>query len=163
MKNTDKFLIGIVAGIVLLVIVAFVITITRPAPTYQDENTPKGVAHNYLLALQERENARAYGYLSPSLDGYPASEDEFIAAVQNQSWQFRRNQEVTLAVEAADVTGGRAVVTIRESSFRGGGLFDSFQSTSTFEMQLRQEAEGWKIVDAEAYFAWCWKNQSGCK
>ena len=59
--------------------------------------------------------------------------------------------------------GDRAVVTVRESRFRGGNLFDSSQSTSTFEMQLRQEDGGWKIVDAEAYFAWCWKNQYGCK
>jgi hypothetical protein len=71
MKSTDKFLIGIVVGIVLLVVAAFVITLARPEPTYQVEGTPESVAHNYLLALQKEDYQRAYGYLSPTLKGYP--------------------------------------------------------------------------------------------
>ena len=53
MKTTDKILIGIVAGIILLIIVALVVTLSRPEPTYQPEDTPEGIAHNYLLALQK--------------------------------------------------------------------------------------------------------------
>jgi hypothetical protein len=163
MKRTDKYLIGIVVGIVLLVIVAFLITLVRPEPTYQAGDTPEGVAHNYLLALQKGEYDRAYGYLSPSIEGYPTSEEMFIKAVQDYSWQFRHDQDITLTVESAQVTGDRATTRVRESRFRGGNLFDSSQSTTTFEVRLQLESGEWRIVDSRYYFAWCWRNDGGCE
>ena len=163
MKSTDKFLIGIVAGIVLLIVAAFVVTLTRPEPTYQAEDTPEGVAHNYLLALQKEDFERAYGYLSPTLEGYPASAEKFAEHVQDYSWRFRLDVDTTLAVESARVTGNRAVVKVRESRFDGGDLFDSSQSTNVFKMELQLESGEWKIVDADYYFAWCWERDEGCR
>ena len=74
MKSTDKFLISIVIGIMLLVVVAFGIAFLRPEPTYQSEDTPEGVVHNYLMALQREEYYRAYSHLSPVIPGYPDSD-----------------------------------------------------------------------------------------
>ncbi|TEU18573.1 MAG: hypothetical protein E3J21_05670 [Anaerolineales bacterium] len=161
MKSTDKFLIGIVVGIVLLVVAAFVVTLTRPEPTYQAEDTPEGVAHNYLLALQKKDYQRAYGYLSPTLKGYPVSAERFAENVEDRSWSFRLDTDTTLAIESARVTGNRAVVKVRESRFRGSDLFDSSQSTTVFDMELRLEDE-WKIADSDYYFVWCWKRDDGC-
>jgi hypothetical protein len=163
MKSTDKFLIGIVIGIVLLVIIAFVVTLTRPEPAYQAEDTPEGVAHNYLLALQKNEYGRAYSYLSRRLESYPASEGIFAETVDKYSWQFRRDADTTLTVESTRVTGDRATVQVRESRFRGSNLFDSSQSTTTFEMRLQLERGDWKIVDSEYYFAPCWTDDDGCR
>ena len=50
LKSPDRFLIFIVAGILLLVAAAFVITLNRQPPSYQDDSLPQGAAHNYLLA-----------------------------------------------------------------------------------------------------------------
>ncbi|MEE8389746.1 MAG: hypothetical protein V3S14_02980 [Anaerolineae bacterium] len=163
MKNTDKFLIGIVVGIVALVIAAFVVTLTRPEPTYQPEDTPEGVAHNYLLALQKKDYERAYGYLSPVLDGYPASVDEFAEAVTDYSWQFRLDADTTLAVESARAVGSRTVVQVRESRFYGGSLIGNSQSVTMFDIKLGFEDGAWKIVDADYYFAGCWRNDEGCR
>jgi hypothetical protein len=163
MKSTDKFLIGIVIGIVLLVVAAFVVTLTRPAPTYQAEDTPEGVTHNYLLALQKENYQRAYGYLSPTLKGYPVSAERFAEDVEGFSWVFRLDTDTTLAVESATVTANRAVVKVRESRFNGRRLFDSSQSITIFEIKLQLEDGEWKIVDADYYFAWCWKQSEGCK
>ena len=157
MKSTDKFLIGIVAGIVLIVIVAFVITMTRPEATYQADDTPKGVAHNYLLALEMGEYERAYGYLSPTLKCYPASTEKFTEDVESGSWRFRANVDNNLSVKSAEVTGNRATVKVLESRFNGGDLFNGNQQTSVFEMELRLEDGAWKVVDSEYYFAWNWK------
>lgn len=97
------------------------------------------MTHNYLLALQKSEYKRAYGYLSPTLKGYPTSEDAFVEAVQGYSRSFRRDTDITLAVESSSVTGGRATVNVRESRFRGGNLCDSNPSTITFETRLQIE------------------------
>ena len=163
MKSTDRFLIGIVVGIILLVVAAFVVTLTRPEPTYQAEDTPKGVAHNYLLALQEEDHQRAYGYLSPTLEGYPVSVERFAENVEDSRYRFRLDADTTLAVGSVRVTGNRAVVDVRESRFHGGDLFDSSQSTTIFEMKLQFEDGEWKIVDSDYYFARCWKDSTGCK
>jgi hypothetical protein len=163
MKNTDRFLIGIVVGIVVLVIVAFVVTLMRSEPAYQPEDTPKGVAHNYLLALQKEEYERAYGYLSPTLDGYPTSVDKFTDAVARYSWKFRFDADTTLAVESSREVGSQTVVRVRESRFEGGNLIGNNQSITMFDVKLKFEQGAWKIVDADYYFARCWKSDQGCR
>jgi len=69
MKKSDKILIWIVGGIVLLVIAAFAIALVKPKPTYMADESPDGVAFNYLFAVQQGDYDRAYGYVSPSIDG----------------------------------------------------------------------------------------------
>jgi len=59
MKSSDRFLIVIIIGIVLLAGGAFALTLTRPEPTYRSEDTPEGVATNYLLALLKRERRQS--------------------------------------------------------------------------------------------------------
>lgn len=163
MTYNDKFLIGIVAGILLLVVIAFVITLIRPEPMYQAEDNPKSVAHNYLLALQKQNYERAYGYLSPTLRGYPASAAKFTQDVLAWLWTFRLNADTTLAVTSARTTGSQAVVKVRESRFYDDGLLGRNQYTTTFEIRLQIERGEWKIVDADEYFLRCWKQSTGCQ
>src|SRR3990172_9629643 len=92
MKNSDRILFAIVAGVIVLVVVAFVVAFTRPEPTYQSEDSPEGITHNYLLALQQKDYERAYRYLSPELPHYPPDIDKFMADVQSQDYNFRFDQ-----------------------------------------------------------------------
>ena len=163
MKKTDIFLIAIVAGIILLVVVAFAVALRRPAATFQSEETASGVVHNYLLALQQKDYERAYRYLSPSLKSYPATVEAFAEQVEDNAWRFRTDTETTLRVESERAVGNLVFVTVRESRFYGGGLFNTGQSTSTFEMKARREAGGWKLVDGDYYFAYCWREDEGCE
>jgi hypothetical protein len=165
MKRTDRFLIAIVAAVVLLVIAVFVIALMRPnQPTYQPDDTPEGVAHNYLLALQLEAYERAYSYLSPTLPGYPANADKFVSDVEGDRWSFGTyDDDVSLAVEAVNVSRDRAEVTVRKTTFRRGGLFDSGQYSTTFEMTLHREDGGWKITNSDRYWARCWELSEGCR
>lgn len=163
MKTTDKMLIGIVVAIVLLIAAALAITLMRPEPTYGAEDTPEGVTHNYLLALQRDEFDRAFGYLSPTLKGYPVTVERFVDDIHDNSWSFRLDTDTTLMVGAASVTGNNATVRVRESRFEGGNLFGSGQSTLDIEMQLHREDGEWKIVNAFDYFAMCWNEANGCE
>lgn len=166
MKKTDKILIGIVAGIFLLVVVAFGVALSKPKPAYQPEGTPNGVAFNYLFALQQKEYERAYGYLSPRLKGYPRNVDVFAEDIRDTSWQFSgvNDSSTTLEVDSVDINGKRADVKIRETHFYEGDLFSSGQYTNTFNMTLRQDENGeWKIAESDGYWLWCWDEYGGCK
>jgi len=163
MKGTDKFLIAIVAGVVILVAVVFILTLTRAnAPQYQAEDTPQGVVHNYLVALQLEEYERARNYLSPTLAGYPASVDQFTADVNRASYQFGLyDDDVSLAVESADVQGDKAEAVVRKIVFYRDFLFDGVGSSSTFDVTLRREGGTWKIATAERYWSPFWTDRSG--
>ena len=167
MKKTDKLLIGIVLGIVLLVLVAFGVALTRPKPTYQAEDTPEGVAFNYLFALQQGDYERAYGYLSPTIRGYPETLERFTDQVRDYSWNFRGadNSSTTLEIESIEVHDQRADVGIRETQFYEGDLFNSGQYSSVFYITLRQDDNRqWKIVEADNYWVYCWSDPpfEGC-
>jgi hypothetical protein len=162
-KSTDRFLIGFVVAIIVLVVVALAVAFNRPEATYQAEDSPEGVAHNYLLALQREDYERAYDYLSPELVGYPASLEDFVRDVEGSPWQFGNDVESSLRILNSRVTGQLAVVEVQVSRFYGGSLFDSSQSTWQFEMQLQQETAGWRIIDSNDYFASCWGFDEGCR
>ena len=164
MKGTDKFLVGIVAGIVLLVGAVLVVAFLRPnQPAYQPDDTPEGAAHNYLLALQLDEYERAYGYLLPTLPGHPDSLDAFERDIEDRRWNFGYDgDDVSLAIESVDVSGYRAKIVVRRTQFSRGGLFDSGQSSYTFEMTLRREAGAWKVAESDRYWASCWEWSEGC-
>lgn len=165
MKGTDRFLIGIVAGIAVLVVVVLALALLRPnQPGYQLDDTPEGVAHNYLLALQLEEYERAYDYLSPSLLGYPADVDVFVRHVQDHRWSFGYyDDDVSLAIEAVNVTGDRAKIAVRKTKFYRGRLFDSGQHSDTFDMTLRYHEGAWKVAESDRYWAACWESAKGCK
>ncbi|HKZ03482.1 MAG TPA: hypothetical protein VJ180_14670 [Pyrinomonadaceae bacterium] len=163
MKNSDKILFAIVAGVIVLVVVAFVVAFTRPEPTYQSEDSPEGITHNYLLALQQKDYERAYRYLSPDLRHYPPDIDKFMADVQSQDYNFRFDQNsVTLEIVSSEVNGNTATVDVRETRFYQGDLFNSGESSYIFKIRLRRDssADTWKIFESEAYWVYCWSDTS---
>ena len=160
MKSTDKILVAIVGGIILLVAVAFAVTLARPKQGYLPDDTPEGVAQNYLLALLEKDYARAYAYLSPNLAGYPETLDIFIRDAEKYSWNFGDYSSVTLALQAVEIQGDYATVSMLASQFRGGSLFDSGEVIETFDMNLRLENGQWKLSNSERYFSWCWTDNT---
>ena len=167
MKKTGKLLIGIVAGIILLVAVAFAVALSKPKPTYQAEDKPEGVAFNYLFALQQKDYARAYGYLSPSLKGYPNDAEKFAKDIRDNKWSFNGldDSNTTLAVSSSTITGNVADVKIEETHFYEGDLFSNGQYTNYFHITLRRDASGnWKIEDSDSYWVYCWDDPKryGC-
>ena len=151
----DKFLIGIVAGILLLVVVSIVVVLTR-APgneEYRAEDTPEGVVHNYFLAIQRKEFAKAHGYLSDDLANKPSLE-QFIQEAGN----YGSSQEASLKIGDVTQTDGVTQVAVTVTSYSGGGPFDSNRYSSDDVALLRQDAAGqWRITQFPyPYWAWGW-------
>ena len=160
MPTNDRFLLGIVAGVVLLVVLAFAAARLQPEPSYLPEGSPEASAHNYLLALEREDWSRAHGYLSPSLICYPATAAVLIDDLSEEGARNRDFEGVELRVGATSVEGDLALVTVREARYWTGGLFDSGQSTSDFEMKLRREADAWRILRSDRYWWWAWSDGS---
>jgi hypothetical protein len=61
----DRFLVGILLGIVLLIVISLVLFFTRqPGKEYRAEDVPEGVLSNYVTALEKKDYNRAYAYLA---------------------------------------------------------------------------------------------------
>jgi hypothetical protein len=154
MKGSDKFLLLLLAAIALIVIAALVAVLRAPAPTYQPEETPQGVAHNYLLALRQGDYERAYRYLSPDLPGLP-SVAGFADDVARNPWQFERGDNTAVTVEDAHIFGdGTARVSVMLTTFNNG-LFSSSYARP-FGLTLEPDGDTWRLIDGEDYWDYCW-------
>jgi len=162
-KSSNRLLMAIVIGAVVLVGIAIGVTLLQPEPDYLSEDTPEGIAHNYLFALEKGEYQRAYSYLSPNLPGYPITLEIFIESIEDSSYQFRMDRDTTLRVDSVKSNGETAAATINENIFYSGDIFGSNEYTNQFKMDLRLEDGEWKIIDSERYFAWCWDREEGCQ
>ncbi len=161
-KGADKFLVVIVVGALVLVLVAFGVVLLQPAPGYVAEDTPEGVARNYLLALRTKDYARAYDYLSANLRGRPDSVQVFYRDVVGNMWQFGENEETAQKVLSGQVNGARAYIEIQETFYVNRGVFGNSSYDSRFEMRLRLEDGQWKLEAADRYWLDCWGEAEGC-
>ncbi len=158
----DKFLLGIVIGVVFLVIIVFFIVFSKPSQNYLPENSPENVAHNYIFALENEDYPRAYSYLSPTIEGYPEDIEEFTRRV-NDSFFFDFDTVTSMQFETTYSSEETAIITVYQTTFSEGGLFGSSEYLRKFEMDLEFENGEWKIIDSENYFAWCWRLEDGCQ
>lgn len=158
-RQPDLFLVGIITAVVLLILLAiFLVWQTPSTAEYQAEDSPEGIAHNYLLALQREEYERAYGYLSPNLPGYPPSAEAFFTDVHR--WCFRDSERTApLAVVDSDMVGQRAVVTISETIYhRRDGLLDFGRDyyQRLIDVSLEQIDGRWYIQHSDRCWSYDW-------
>ena len=155
MRKTDKFLIAIVAGIVLLLIAAFAFVLLSPEPQYRSDDTPEATVHNYLLALQQEDFERALSELSQDVPNRPEDSSEMEWDITQYPWQFERHGDTSLIIVGSRITGEHAIVTVAET--RSYGIFPGDVSTQEIVMRLKQEENGWKLIGGKSYWADDWE------
>ncbi len=137
----DRFLVGILIFIGVLVVAALGLFFVRSrAPAYGPEDTPQGVVHNYVVALQLKDYVRAYSYLArkadqPSLDAFSRA---FMANQLNPG-----TSDLQIG-EAQILPGGEAWVDVT-IQYGGGGVFDRGYSNPERAI-LIQQGGAWKIT-----------------
>ncbi len=145
----DRFLTGILIVIGLLVAASLsVFFLRQDETTYLPEDTPEGIVHNYIFALQQADYEKAYGYLAdkenkPSYDEF--RQDLFLDSNSGQGIQIG---EVEIGKDTASVE-----ITITESS--RGLLFEQYDYSNT-ALLIMQDGE-WKILQMPySYWSWNW-------
>lgn len=105
----DKFLTGILIGIGALIVLALVLFFLRKdgQSEYIADSTPEGVAHNYALAVLNKDYQKAYGYLA-DLENKPTYEQfrqSFFNGMVNPT-------DAGVEIGAAEINGDEAVVNL---------------------------------------------------
>lgn len=148
----DKFLLGIFIGIVVLVIVALVVFFIRQDQiAYRSDEDPAGVAHNYVLALQQGDYLRAYSYLA-DVDGKPDAarfQQDFASGKLNTG-----NAGIELG--PASISGDQASLPVT-LIHTGRGPFESGTWRDYQTAALTRQGGLWKITAFPyPYWGWDW-------
>ncbi|MCS6994487.1 MAG: hypothetical protein N2117_12500 [Anaerolineales bacterium] len=147
----DRFLTGILIGIVVLVLLSLVVFFVRKdTSSYVDDSTPQGVVHNYVVALQKKDYEKAYTYLA-DLENKPTYQqfrEAFFSGVVSPSG-------VGVEILRTETDGDLALVELNL-------LFAQsvpFESASRYvqNAQLVRQGNTWKIKQMPYQFwAYSW-------
>ena len=144
----DRFLIGILIGIGILVVVALGVFFTREdTQTYISEDTPEGVTHNYVVAVLNKDYEKAYTYLA-ELDNKPTYEqfrDAFIKGVIN-------SDGTAVDIGASEITGDTASVEIA-LIYNPTDPFSTGYRDVQRAVLVRQDG-AWKLSSMPTYYFW---------
>jgi len=150
MKN-DRFLLGILIGIGLLVALALGLYFLRQEqPAYRSDETPEGVVHNYVTAVQLGDYERAYTYLAEKSDKptYNTFRQAFISMLDPENASLQIGGSYSYTPGEADVE----VTILRSNNGLFGGTYREQQSV----MLTLQDGE-WKIFSGPyPYWNWDW-------
>lgn len=144
----DRFLMGILIGIGVLIIAALaVFFIRRDSQTYIAEDTPEGVVHNYIVAVLNKDYEKAYGYLA-ELDHKPTYEEFRNAFVTGNV----NPQNSAVDVGASEVTGDDAYVEV-SMIYNPSDPFSSGYRDVQRAILVRQGG-AWKLSSMPTYYLW---------
>ena len=150
MKN-DKFLFGIIIGIIVLVAIALLAFFARQdnIPEYQSEAQPQGVVFNYLLALEKGEYDKAYAYLAEIPNKPSLTQFRHSLAVNKAQYGNAIN------VTEQKIEGQTATVNVL-TQVSGGGLFN--EGYQNMEIATLEKVGGeWRIISMPyAYWSYEW-------
>jgi hypothetical protein len=148
MMKQDKFLIGIMTGILVLVLVAVGVYFIRKTtlPTFQPEDQPAGVVNNYILAIRNQDYARAYGYLTDKT-GKP-SQTGFRQALLINKEQI---EQAIVDIGDSNINATSAIVEVVAQNSYNEGIFTSAYENK--ENAILENVDGkWKITSMPYLF-----------
>jgi len=149
MKN-DRFLLGILIGIGLLVALTLGLFFLRQQqPNYKAEDTPAGVVHNYITAVELRDYERAYTYLAERTDKptFEVFRQAFLTQMDPQS--------ASVQVGEAFISGQDASVQVSLLHVNNGLFSSTWSEQMTATLVLQDGA--WKLTNGPyPYWFWDW-------
>ncbi|HUH96197.1 MAG TPA: hypothetical protein VLZ89_02490 [Anaerolineales bacterium] len=144
----DRFLIGILIGIGILIVAALAVFFSRQnKQTYVSEATPEGVVHNYVLALLNKDYQKAYGYLADLTDkpSFAQFRQAFAAGRLNPS-------SAAVHIGTADITGADASVEVDLVYMPGDPLSAGYDNVGS--AQLVKQNGAWRLSAMPTYNLW---------
>jgi hypothetical protein len=136
----DRFLVGILVGIGVLVVVALALFFTRQdKQEYVPDDTPEGVVRDYVLAIYKDDYEKAYGYLA-EMDNKPTYNEFRQAFFSN----YVNPSNTGLELGETKIVGEEAYVTVYLIYNPSGPFSNGGRSTDRAHLE-RQNGE-WKLL-----------------
>ena len=136
----DRFLIGILVGIGVLIVVALALFFTRQDnQDYVSDTIPEGVVHNYAQALYKDDYDKAYAYLAE--DENKPTYNEYRQAFFNH---YVDPSNAGLEIGETEIVGEEAYVTVYTIYNPSGPFSSGYRNTETARLE-RQNGE-WKLL-----------------
>jgi hypothetical protein len=140
LMKQDRFLMGILVGIGILMVLALIVFFTRKdTQTYISEDAPEGVVHNYVVAVLNKDYEKAYSYLA-DLDHKPTYEefrDSFLKGMVNPSGY-------AVDIGQSEIIGDNATVEIALIYNSSDPFSSGYRDTSQRAILVKQNGL-WKI------------------
>lgn len=122
--------------IVLLVVMALVLVLTRGATSPADPRSPEGVVQSYLTALLAGDDATAISLVQPgTLNDCP-------------SWDILDEGNLRVSLVSSTTSGTNATVNVSISNTLGNGPFDLGNSGYQDSFSLMKSNDTWVISSA---------------
>jgi hypothetical protein len=146
----DRFLIGILIIIAILVVISLVLFFIRKDNlTYLADNSPEAVVHNYALAVHQGDYQKAYTYLADK--EHKPTYEQFRQAFLTHQINVSQN---SLRVGQADINGDEAIVQVTVS-YSSGDPFSRGWSSNETAVLVRQNGR-W-LLSQMPYNYWGWE------
>ena len=152
----DRFLLGILVFIALLVVAALVLFFVRPStPAYLPEDTPKGVVNNFIQAIQEDDLERAYSYMAEI--EFKPTESAFSQALLTN---LLYSEEYAIQIEQVQVIDDDEVWVMVSVHYLAAGPFETGWSNQDHAALIKQEGK-WKLTYMPyPYWSFDWYQQT---
>ena len=144
------FISAIVIGLLVIATVTLVLLTKGNKVTLLPENSPQGTVQRYLMAIQEKDYQKAFGYLSFSPTDKITSFSDWLMMVGPQS----SSQSVWRAtLGTVTENENNATVEINIDTLRSGGLFGDSQFSQQINFLLIKKGNSWFITSPN-YIYW---------
>ena len=150
MDSSTRILIGVVAGVILLVVLALTLprVIDREETTYPPD-TPEGTVQRYVRAAMDEDAGTALALLTEENTG-PCVSEELRDDIDSGYSSFDR-QRVRLG-EVEEVDADTVIVNVGVTYVREPGFFELPNEGTVYEHEFEMERSRdgfWLIADAE--------------
>lgn len=142
----DRFLLGIIIGIILLVGATTILLFARQGnETYLADDAPEQVFHNFALALINEDYNKAYTYLADQ-----EYKPTFVDFINFYADQTDSAPGFAIAIGDADTRAGETIVTY---SMIRKGYSTAIARSHQYAILISQDGK-WKVLDAGTYYFW---------
>ena len=144
------FIFAIVIGVLVIATVSLVLLTKGNKVTLLPEDSPQGTVQRYLMAIQEKDYQKAFGYLSFSPTDKITSFSDWLMMVGPQS----SSQSVWRAtLGTVTENENNATVEINIDTLHSGGLFGDSQFSQQINFLLIKKGNSWFITSPN-YIYW---------
>jgi hypothetical protein len=154
MNSSRRLLIifAIVIGVLVIATVSLVLLTKENKVTLLPEDTPQGTVQSYLIAIQERNYQKAFGYLSFDSSRKITTYNDWLNSVTIVPQTY--NQTTWKATLGKIMENGdSATVEVTIDTFRPGGPFEDTLRSQQIIFQLSKIADKW-LINSPTYIYW---------